>query len=170
MQDILSKEQQKKPEENNLDLPIEWETLEYQYNPKSSEWFWYLASAALALVIAAVFMHNFLLGAIAIIGAFSMAVMGSRKPEQIIFAIEIKGIRIDNKFYLYEKLNSFWVNYDPPEKKELILESKKLLTPRITIDIEDVDPNKIRQVLLKFLKEKKQEDTMIDAIGNLIGF
>ncbi len=169
MQDILLKEQ-KKEEEADIELPLEWETLEYQYKPKSNDWFWYLASAALALVIVAFFMHNFLLGIIAVIGAFTMSVMGSRRPEKIIFGVEIKGIRIDNKFYTYANLNSFWLNYDPPDKKELILESKKSLTPRIIINTEDVDPNQIRKTLLKFLKEKKQEDTMLDAIENLIGF
>ncbi len=169
MQDILSKEQ-KKEEDANIELPLKWETLEYQYIPKSNDWFWYLASAALMLVIAAVFMHNFLLGVIAVIGAFSMAIMGGRKPERIIFSIEIKGIRIDNKLYPYANLNSFWLNYDPPDRKELILESKKALAPRITINTEDVDPNQIRKTLLKFLKEKKQEDTMLDAVENLIGF
>ena len=93
----------------------------------------------------------------------------SRKPAKIIFNVEAKGVRVDKKFHAYDELNSFWVNYDPPHKNEAILETKKTFNRHVTLNLENTDPNKVRKIFLMFLKEKKPEPTLIDALSDLIG-
>jgi hypothetical protein len=121
--------------------PIRWKEFEYSHTAKTANWFWLVASGALAFIIIAILMHNFLFGFFAIAAAFAVILMGVKKPRELTFSIEAKGIKIGPRLYLYEDLNSFWINYDPPEKKELILETKKKLAQHIKIPLGDTNPN-----------------------------
>jgi hypothetical protein len=95
---------------------------------------------------------------------------GSRKPRIISFEISGRGIKIAKRLYPYDNLKSFWIHYDPPRKSELSLESKKAIMPYITIPLGDIDPNIIRDRLIKLLPEKKHEESIIDNISHYLGF
>lgn len=150
--------------------PIKWSGNEYQYTPKTSNWFWYVASGSLILIIISILMRNFLFAVFILIASFTIVLFGTKKPQRINFVIQANGIKIGPKLYTFEELTSFWVNYDPPFKKEVILEQKKKLSRYIKIPIENVDPNLIRETLLKFLKEKKHEESLVETIAERLGF
>lgn len=162
----MEKEQSK----TELDSPIKWEEYEYTHKPKSGDWFWLIASGALVLIIVSILMKNFLLGVIAIAGAFSVAMLGAQKPKKLSYAIENRGIKAGSHFYPFKELESFWINYEPPHKKEIILESKKKITKHIKIPLGNNNPKFIRESLKKILKEEEHEETMIDVITEKLGF
>ncbi len=149
---------------------IKWQAPEYEHREKSSDWFWMVGIITIALVFAAILLKNLLFGILAGLAGFSIALYGARKPSVVNFRIGPKGIEIGNKIYDYENLNSFWVNYDPPRRKDLILESKKAIMPHIVIFLGDADPEEIRQYLLQFLKEVKIEESLTNTIAKLLGF
>lgn len=161
----------KKQLEKKIDYSISWQSPEYHYYEKSSDWFWTLGIITIGLAMASIILKNFLLALFVFIAGFTIALYGARRPKIINFSIDHRGIIIGNKeIYPYSNLKSFWVEYDPQEEKELIIESKKFFMPRISILLDNADPQAIRQCLLKYLKEEKTEESLMTIILKIFRF
>jgi len=149
---------------------IEWVAPEYEFHKKSPDWFWTLGIITLALFLSTILLHSFLFGFLILLAGFSLALYGARRPNIVSFKISTRGIHIGSRIYSYENLKCFWVDYEPPYKKELIVESKKTFMPHINIILGDADPIKIRNYLLQFLREEKIEESLTSAIARVLGF
>lgn len=149
---------------------IEWKAPEFEYREKTPDWFWVLGIITLALVFSVVILGNIMLGIMVGLSGFTLALYGAKKPGMVNFKIGPRGIRIKDKVYDYENLQSFWINYNPPRKKELIIESKKTFMPHIKIALGEEDPEKIRGYLLRFLKEEKIEESLTETIAEILRF
>ena len=152
------------------DLPqkLEWQAQEYEFHKKSPEWFWALGVITLALVLAAVILKNFLFAALSVLSGFSLALYGARKPRIVAFKIDSRGITVGDKLHDYQSLKKFWINYNPPHKKEMFVESKKTFSPLITIELGDIDPGMAREYLLRYIKEEKIEEPFITTLARLL--
>jgi len=149
---------------------IQWEELEYPYKPKGPNWYWGVASGTLAVLIISILTRNFLLGILSVIATFTLGVYGAKKPQKTVYSVGGRGIHAGNRLYTYKNLKSFWINYEPPLKKELILESKKSIMPHIKIPLGDVDPGEVRKTLKKYLREEEVEESLMETIGDWLGF
>lgn len=152
------------------DESIKWRAPEYRYYRKSNDWYWTLGIITIGFAISAILVKNFLFGLLILIGGFSLALYGARKPDIISFSIDSKGITIGKNLYPYENLKSFWIAYDPPRKKELLIESQKTFMPQISIMLGDSNPEQIREYLLKYLKEEKKEESLITTVAGILKF
>ena len=95
---------------------------------------------------------------------------GAKKPQIVNFSIKANGIQINKTLYTYDSIKSFWVYYDPPYKKELSIQSEKIFMPYIKIPLGDMDPNKVREALLKFKKEKEHQESLMDVVSEYLRF
>jgi hypothetical protein len=96
--------------------------------------------------------------------------VATRKGRRIICTLKADGIAVNRAFYPYSHLKSFWIFYDPPSLQELSIKSKKVLGGRyLRIPLESEDPVKIREVLLKFLPEKREEQGLASVFAKIIG-
>ncbi|MCF7835736.1 MAG: hypothetical protein K9M15_01300 [Candidatus Marinimicrobia bacterium] len=163
-------QQEKQSSENISSKPIKWRCLEYEYHPKTSDWFWFVASGVLIIVITAILMKNFLFAVIAVLAGFILTILGTKKPQEIEFCISGKGVEIGEKIYPYKELDAFWVNYNPPIKKELILKSKKKLVGLVKIPLDHTDPNMVRKNLSRVLKEEEIEESLVETIADWLRF
>ncbi|MBU1178865.1 hypothetical protein KKB69_00790 [Patescibacteria group bacterium] len=154
----------------NINFLTEWIEFEHGHHPKNNEWFWYVASGALIIVILAIFLSNFLFAVLAIIAALVIILTGARKPRKIKFSVGTKGIKAGEKFYPYKELGSFWIHYDPPLKKELIIKFSKKLSQHAKIPLGNADPGRIRNFLIKILKEEEHEESLTEKLAELLGF
>jgi len=154
----------------NLPAKIKWSAPEYEYHKKNPEWFWVLGIITIKMVLAAVILDNFLFGVFIVLAGFSLAVYGARKPRVIQIELGSGGIKAGNKNYDYDDLDHFWINYEPPYKKELILESKKTFSPHSTIMLGDADPELARRFLLQYAKEKRIEESLANTIAKMLKF
>lgn len=152
----------------SLPKTIEWQAPEYEFYKKTADWYWAVGIMTVAASLSATLLHNFLFAFLALLAGFSIALYGARKPDIVLFSITPEGIHIKNRVYLYENLKKFWINYNPPDKKELIIESKKTLMPPITILLENTDPQKARACLLRYLKEEKIEEPLATTLAKLL--
>ncbi len=149
---------------------IEWQTYEYEHYEKTPDWYWALGIIALSLVVVAFIFKNFLFAVIVIIGAFTIAIYASRHPEIVDVILSPRGVKIKNRVFPYQNIKSFWIEYDPPHRKELIIESDRLALPKINIHLEDVDPLLVRNFLKQFIREKRHEDSFTDTLFKLLRF
>ncbi|MEW5907854.1 MAG: hypothetical protein AB1643_01585 [Patescibacteria group bacterium] len=159
---------QEKTKEVLILEPIEWKAPEYEFYKKTKDWYWTLMLISFALLALSFVFKNILMGILTIIGSFALILFSVRKPRIISFSLMSRGIRMDDKIYNYENLKGFWIDYDPPHKKFLLLESKKIFVPQLKIFLNDADPVKIRAYLLKFVKEEKLEESLMSAIARIL--
>ena len=154
----------------NLPSKINWSAPEYEFHEKTSEWYWALGIITAALVLTAVILRNFLFAVFAVLAGFSVGLYGARRPRVIRHEINSGGVLIGNKNLNYENISHFWINYNPPLKKELILESKKTFSAHTVILLGNADPEQIRRYLLQYLKEKKIEESLAAVIARVLKF
>ncbi|OHA85945.1 MAG: hypothetical protein A2591_00030 [Candidatus Yonathbacteria bacterium RIFOXYD1_FULL_52_36] len=151
------------------DVLIEWKTPAYEYRPKTADWYWALCIIAISGAIAAFFFENYLFSALILIGAFTLALYGSKQPPIVTVAIRERGINIDHTLYPFLSLKSFWVT-DGPQPKLMLISRQTLVPYIITPLCDEVNPESVRELLLEFLEEEKMVEPFPHRLMDRLGF
>jgi hypothetical protein len=153
------------------DSPVfSWEAPEYEYIEKHPRWYWVTGIVLLAIVIYAIITNSVLMAITFILIGMLMYIFAEREPRQIRMEINSDGIVADRQIYEYDDLKSFWIFYEVEAGfKVLSLHSQKTFLPHIHIPVGDANPIVIREVLLNYLPEIRQEMTIVDRLSLLIG-
>lgn len=168
--EVNIKKQEKTNPELKTSLPlVRWEALEYDYIPKSNNWFWGMGIITAGVVLASLLLGNTLFAVLVAVAGLTIILYGARRPKKILFSFTARGLQIENRLFPYENLKSFWIHYEPPYKKLLTIGPKKFFMPTISVPLGDINPNIVREHLLKFLKEERHEETLIQTIIRLTG-
>src|SRR3989344_5603808 len=147
-------------------MVIEWETLEYEYRERSSNWYWVVGLIALSLVIGAMVMKNFLLAILVLLGAFTLMLYAKRPPRRMRASVSRRGIQIHNSLFPFHTLRSFWLHDEEDAPRKIIVRSEKLFMPHIHLPLApDLDHEALRAFLLDFLPEEPHRPTIIDILA-----
>jgi len=148
-----------------MKIHLEWITPEFEHQEKNKSWFLISGLIAAGLFLWAIFTKNFLFALLIVLGYFSLSVHAVKKPKEIKVMITPRGVKIDRVLYEYDSLKSFWIFYDPPRTRELSLKSRKRIMPYIKIPLGEMNPVKVRQTLIKYIPERKQDESLIDNLA-----
>lgn len=97
---------------------------------------------------------NFLFALIIIISASIMVIKESQQPFMIDFELGPEGVKLGRKFYDYDEFKDFSVLYRPKQSiKNLYLEYKNTMKPRISIPLRRMDALTVRNFLIRYLDE-----------------
>lgn len=134
---------------------MSWQAPEYEQQRKPRSW--YIASAVLALLLigVSVYLRNYLLLIIVVMLGVVVILMDRKNPLILKIEMHERGIAIAEKFYPYSVLESFWIIYDPP-LKTLNFRMKRNFFPFLAIQLEDQNPNELREILAKYLPENRE--------------
>lgn len=147
-----------------------WEAPEYEHTEKHPKWYWVTGAALLAIVVYAIITDSVLMAITFILIGMLMYIYAEREPRQIRMEISPNGIVVDRQIYDFDDLKSFWIFYEIEAGfKVLSLHSKKTFLPHIHIPVGEANPIVIREVLLNYLPEIRQEMTIVDKLSLLIG-
>lgn len=150
------------------DFLISWRGLEFEKNTKNQRWY-FIVSLIIATIIGyAIFTDSPIMAFTFILIGVTGYLYLQKEPREINFAINHDGIIIGNEIYEFEDMESFWIFYYPPEIKILSLHMKEKILPHVHIPIYKEDPVKIREIILQFVPEEKQEPGIVDAIERLL--
>lgn len=119
--------------------------------------------------IVSVIFGNVLFGLVIAIGAIALGLHALRQPKTIRCEINSRGVMLGTTLFPFLSLESFWVreNMIP---NQLVLTSRKMLMPHITIFLEGVSAEEVREVLLEYLDEEEALETVSDRVLELLGF
>jgi len=148
---------------------ITWSALEYEHKEKSADWYWALGVIAVAGSATAFLLGNILLSILIVIGAFTLAMYGRRRPEMMDVKLGKRGVFVNDTLYPYNTLKSFWVEEQDKESKVLI-ESEKMLMPYIVIPLNDADPDEVREFLFEYLEEEEHSEPLSHKFMEYLGF
>jgi len=147
-----------------------WQAPEYEHFEKHPKWYWVTGGILLAIIIYALATNGILMAITFILIGMLGYVYAERKPKTIQMEITPDGIRVDDYFYDYDNIRSFWIFYEVEEEIRILsLHSKKTFLPYIHIPIGNASPIKIRETLLQYLPEIKQEISALDRLERMIG-
>lgn len=152
--------------------PLRWSALEYADKEHSTDWFWGLGLITLVGVGICVYFENYLLSVLVLVAGVSFAIFSIRKPRIMGYEITDDGVRIQDIFYPFNTLESFWVTTEDTENEtpKLILESKKFFIPHITIPINDYDPKTVSDFLIRYLPKVEHHEPFIHILAERLGF
>lgn len=149
-----------------MQTEIKWKAYEYDYQPKSNEWFisvWILAGA---VAYASYLFSNFLFGVLILLFAFLGSVLASRRPKLLNLSLDDKKIKINEEIIELENLQSFFIR-----ENRLLLKQKQKTKPLAIIPLSDeVDKEEMREYLLIKLEEEELSESIFYFLLEKIGF
>ena len=150
----------------------EWEGLEYEHNPKSTDWYWALGIVAVASAIASVLFGNFLLAILIMIAATAIALHSVKKPSTHTFRLVDTGLMIGDDLHPFERMISFSVLEDiegelPPL---LSIKAESWHSPHLVIPLEGVDADMVYSYFLNNVDEAEHKHTFNDLVAAWLGF
>jgi hypothetical protein len=101
---------------------------------------------------------NYIVSITFVLALAASAIHLVRKPEAMECLIDLDGIKMGDKLYKYNLIESFEVEEEP---RVLKFKLKNAFFPVKEIYLEDQEPNYIRAVLEYFLPEEKQEAVLL---------
>lgn len=151
------------------DILVNWEVDEFPKHDRSRLWYILAGLIAFGLIIYAVLTSNFLFAIIILMSSVIMLLSLFMHPEKIPVIITSTGIVVGDMYYDFQSVRDFSIAYDPPDVKLLYLDFFALTHPMITVPLEDVDPNIVRESLLPFCLEnlKRNEESLTDLVRRL---
>lgn len=152
------------------DVLAHWRAPEFEHFERDKQWF-LVVSLILAAIIGYAIYTNSLIMAITFI---LIGVVGylhiNRVPRELDFRIVPEGIIAGEKeLYPFDNIKSFWIFYEPPHKKIISLHMNSYMIPFIHIPVHDEDPVAIREILMRYIPEIKQEPGAVDSLERFLG-
>ncbi|MFA5886285.1 MAG: hypothetical protein WC863_00730 [Patescibacteria group bacterium] len=150
----------------DLNKYLKWPVPEYHRPERSRNW--YIAAGIFVVICLfgsffslenwkIIFLglsSNFLFALIIIIASIIMIINDGREPLMVNIELGPEGIKIGRRFYDYDEFKNFTVLYKPQQSlKNLYLEFKNNLRPRLSIPLRHMDALMIRNFLVRYLDE-----------------
>lgn len=151
---------------------MKWETPEYEHKPKSVSWLIGLVIVSTSGVILALIANNPLLAFLVFGSALMFGIFSNREPGILTVQISSHGIKVGDTFYIFDTLESFWLNTSsnsdsPPV---LLLKSKKPLMPIISIPVSDIsDLSELRNLLIEVMTEEEMREPFPHQVMDRLG-
>ena len=150
---------------------ISWTAPEFVQYEKGGRWYIILLVVGILILAYALWRGDYLMFATLFIFLVATYIFAKKKPKQIQVKLSSKGISLNESEYPYSMIKSFWIFYDPPEIKTLNFETTQLLNKEIIVQIEDANPNEIREFLTEYIPEDlEREESYPDKLLRRIKF
>ncbi|MBL8030500.1 MAG: hypothetical protein JNN11_04605 [Candidatus Doudnabacteria bacterium] len=155
----------------NQNKTLVWEAPEFKHYEKNLAWYTTLVATAI-LIIGFFVVTGDYFAAVTMGIVTGMIVFFSRQtPGLVEVEINNNHIRFGNMMFIYKHLKSFWV-VNNPNHKTLNLETTTFFNNLIIIELEEQDPEEVRQLLLQHLPEHPQKihETFAQKVMHIFKF
>ncbi len=150
-------------------MTIEWQALEHEEVEHTTDWFWALGIIVVASSVTAIIFSNYFFAFILILSGVMLGFFATKKPDMVTYELNDKGLKINNQFYPYKNIKSFWVQTEP--KPTLFLKLDRFYMPMISIPIEEQAAEEMKDLLLeKEVIEEEMKEHVSEKIMNTLGF
>ena len=157
------------PQVNIGSAQLEWEVDEYPMHQRSKIWYILAAVAGVALIIYAIATANFLFAVIILMVGVITLLSSFVAPDRVPVIITNTGVVVSDLYYDFQSIRDFSIAYDPPHVKNLYFEFHSPWQPLLTVPLEDIDPNQVRDLLLPYCLENlhRVEENLTDVLRRL---
>ena len=148
---------------------IEWNAPEHYYYKRSPDWYWSVGIIAVTGAVLACIFGNVIFGILILASATALSLHASIVPRVILYQINDRGIVVDDTLYTFLNLHSFWIDHKHPTPK-ILLKSQKFFMPFISVPIDEVNPEDVRAVLLRYIAETEHIEPLSLRVLEVMGF
>jgi len=128
-----------------------------------------IAAIVLFVVIAyALFTNSPLMAITFILAGIVGYLFLTKDPQDIEFIITREGIVVGRSLYAFEDIHSFWIFDEHPLENVLSIHSHGVLAPFIHLPLGELDHDTVREILLEYIPEEKQDPRMVDIIEKML--
>ena len=150
---------------------ISWEILEHEPRPKSMDWTWIIAILGGAITIASFIFGNYIFGIFLIIATFAIILYGHKDPDLLVVDVTKKGIRVNNEFFPYPTIDSFWMDDERGYPVLTILSKKRTILSHVRIRMpEEISMDDLREALLNHIDEDYHPPTFTESLIHFFQF
>jgi hypothetical protein len=149
---------------------ISWEAPEHRHIDNSSDWFWVLGIIAICGAVAAFLFGNFLFALVILLGAGVVSLRAIKPPKVVSFMVGNRGVRLGDKLLPYSNLESYRVDEDDPFGPTLLLKTKQIHMPLLTMPLPEEYVDEIEDLLRDRLPEEDLEEPLAHKLLELLGF
>jgi hypothetical protein len=148
---------------------LSWHCHEYFHTEKTSDWYWIVGIITITIAVVAIILNNVIFAILIIVSSFTLCLFASRRPDLVSISIDNLGLTVSKKRYPYGILESFWVETGEHYPR-ILFKTKKSFSNNLVIFIEEVEPEKIRELLLAHIKEEHQSEPFLEKLLLYLGF
>lgn len=159
---------QQHPSPHDNGVLFSWKAPEFEVYEKSG--YWYLGATLFltGLVTYALIINSPIMAITFILVGIVGYINLQSEPQMMEFKITSKGLVAGKELYPFENIRSFWIFYNPPHTKTISLHTNASVLPFIHIPISQEDPVVIRDILIDYIEEVKQEPSTIDVLERVL--
>lgn len=148
----------------------EWDGTEHEHVEKSVDWYWGLGIIMVTGIIIAIISKNYLLALLLFIGGVLLGYYANDKAEPVHVEISERGIKLDEVFFSYDTMKSFWMYQDAQKKNQLMLITGRSLLPERILSIPDtIPPLELHAFLIERMEEKETKRSSLNIIAETLG-
>ncbi len=140
----------------NQNKTLTWEAPEFKHYEKNLGWYTTLIAIAILVVGFFVITGDYFAAVTMAIITGMIIFFSRQKPGLVEVEINNKHIKFGNLIFLFKHLKSFWV-VSNEKHKTLNIETSTLLNNLLVIELENQDPEEVRQLLLNHLPEHPEK-------------
>lgn len=148
---------------------ISWNAPEHFHVEKSPDWYWAVGIITLAISAVTIILGNIITGIFVLVAAVALVIHASQPPRIVYHEINDRGLIVHDKFYSFLTLESFWIPHDELPSK-IILKSRKMFMPYIILFIDEIDPEEIREIMLRYIAETEHREHFLHKVLESFGF
>ncbi len=144
-----------------------WQAKEYDFQPKERPWYWAVGIVAGGIAVAAFILKDYLFSVIAILGGFTVMLLGSRKPHRHTYRLTERGFRIGERLIPYKSITRFAIRDEEP--RELVIETTTLMGT-VTVPFGDGDHRAVAMELKNNnIEEVESLGSFVDHVASGMG-
>jgi len=146
---------------------LSWQAKEYEFKEKSRAWYWTVGIIAAGIATSAFIVGNYLFMIAAVIGGFTVMLVGSVKPKHRTYQFTEHGFMVGRKLFHYRDMLRFSIREEEPQM--LTIETKHLMGI-ISAPIGNTDRRAIEMELKnRNVEEVESLDSFVDKVTSGIG-
>lgn len=153
--------------ETAFPILMSWKAPEFIYYEKTTQWYFIMGLVGIALTLYAIFTKNPIMAITFGLIFIVIFIYAEKKPLILQYSLTPKGIKMQDRIYYFNYLESFWIFYNPLDVKFISIKSRKTFMPLIRIPLGKANPLEARKILLKYLPEEEQQESIIDIIARI---
>jgi hypothetical protein len=155
--------------EHSADVLAHWQAPEFVMHEPNTKGLLYIIFLFIALIAYALYANSPIMAITFVLFGVVGYIHLGKQPRILDFMLTYDGIIAGREIFHYENIKSFWIFYEADDIKVISLHIDSYLTPFIHIPIHDEDPVAIREILLNYIEEIKQEPSIVDTLERFLG-
>ena len=150
--------------------PVQWTASEFIQHEKSPSWYAGLLLGAVVLAVAVyVLTKNLISTVMVVVVAFFFAVFALRRPRELSYQVDERGVRIGSKFYAYANFKAFSIVQEEGMDSIWLMPLKRFM-PILSLYFAPEDGPKIVNVLAQYLPVEEHKLDPVDRLMHRLRF